>query len=142
MAKSALTVRKTSQFNVVLKDVPGSFADLAQSLQKASVNIQGICRSDSMGKAVTYHLVVDKADAAKKAIGSLGLDFETEDAMAIECSDDRPGVIASVARKLGNANINIENIYASVAGSGGASAFYVCVAKDNFEKAYKLIKDL
>ncbi|MEK7557079.1 MAG: ACT domain-containing protein, partial [Patescibacteria group bacterium] len=88
------------------------------------------------------HLVVDDAEAAKAALEALGKKVSMSEILQFHCSDDRPGVIAAIARKLGDAGINIDNIYYSSIGRGQPAKVYVWVAKENFANALQVSKEL
>ncbi|MEK7556648.1 MAG: hypothetical protein AAB538_01595 [Patescibacteria group bacterium] len=136
---AGLKVKVATQINVTLDNVPGELGRIAEALAAAGVNIEGICRTGSKGEVVTEHMVVDKVEAAKKAIGAQGKDISTEEVLAFHSADSRPGVVAMIAHTLGEARINIENMYAS-AERGKSAVVYVSVARENFKRALEVAR--
>jgi hypothetical protein len=100
---------------VVLDDKPGTLADLGEATGGASINIEGMCATTSGGKG-EIHILVDDPEATRGALQGAGLETSGErDVLVIEV-EDRPGTMAEVARKLGDAGVNIEFAYTTFGG--------------------------
>ncbi len=136
-----VSVKAATQISVTLDNIPGELAKIAAALAEAGVNIEGIGRTVSESK-VKENLVVDNVAAAIKAIEAMGKKVSTDEVLHFYYSNDRPGVIAAIARKLGDDGINIENMYYASTGRGKAAVVYVAVAKESFEKALKLAQEV
>ncbi|TSC86442.1 MAG: ACT domain-containing protein [Parcubacteria group bacterium Gr01-1014_8] len=140
--KRAFEFKVVTQLKVVLDHVPGSLARVAEALQKADINIEGTCNMEGYDETMPLRLVVDKPDAAKKAIEALGEPVTIEQALSFRSLDDKPGFIAAVARKLGDAKINIQSIYHTSSGRGGEATIFISVDKANLERATQLMQSL
>jgi hypothetical protein len=86
---------------------PGALASIAKALGDAGVNIEGYCGVGNGGQGV-IHLLVDDAAGARRALeGSHPVAAERE-ALLVERGEDRPGYLAEIASKLGDAGINVD----------------------------------
>lgn len=134
-------VKQVTQLKVILDHVPGSLARVAEALQKADINIEGACHTEGTDETMPFRLIVDKPDEAKKVIEALGEVVTFEQCLAFRVQGDKPGILARIARTLGDAQINIESIYAS-AGRGSSGTVYISVDPANLERALQLTKSL
>ena len=139
---SSAIVKKESQLTFDLDNVPGTLAKVADALKTAGVSIEGICYTESSEKSQTANLVVDKTEVAKTALEAMGMSVTAGDIVSLEFTEDRPGIIAAVAHMLGDAAVNIENIYTAASGLGKPAKFYVAVAKADFEKALQIAQGM
>lgn len=113
---------------VVLDDKPGALADLGEATGRANINLEGLSGSTSGGKG-ELHLLVEDPDAARQALEDAGIEVSEErDVLVVEV-EDRPGTMAEVARKLGDAGVNIELAYTTFGG------VRIVLGVDDFEKA-------
>jgi hypothetical protein len=100
---------------VVLDDEPGKLADLGDATGNAGINIEGMCATTAAGRG-EIHVLVDAAGPARGAIEGAGMELSGErDVLVVEV-EDRPGTMAEVARKLGDAGVNIELAYTTFGG--------------------------
>ena len=91
---------------VVLKNQPGTLADLGEVLGQAGVNVDGIAGFAIDGQGIA-HLLVEDAAGARKAIEGAGIEVREEaDALVIDVQD-RPGELGKIARKIANAGVNV-----------------------------------
>ncbi len=137
-----VTVKPVTQISVKLTDKPGELANIAEALAAADVSIDGVGVTHSGGKTVIDNLVVDNVPKAKKVLSSRGKRIATSEILKFYCADDRPGVIAAIARKLANGRVNIENAFHASTGRGEKAVFYVAVRPSQFKKALKLAKQI
>jgi hypothetical protein len=100
---------------VVLDDKPGTLADLGEATGKANVNIEGMCATTTGGKG-EIHMLVDDADATREALRGAGIEVSADRDVLVTEVEDRPGTMAEVARKLGDAGVNIEFAYTTFGG--------------------------
>lgn len=105
-----------TELRVTMEDRPGSLAILAEALGKAGVNIEAISADTSGGTGDVRVLVADAA-GARKALEGAGVKVAGEREMAYVDLEDRPGSLATTARKLASQGINVDSIY--VVGSSG-----------------------
>ncbi|HEY6671047.1 MAG TPA: ACT domain-containing protein [Solirubrobacterales bacterium] len=100
---------------VVLDDEPGSLADLGEATGGASINIEGMCATTSGGKG-EIHILVEDPEATRQALQGAVIEVSGDrDVLVVEV-EDRPGTMAEVARKLGDADVNIEFAYTTFGG--------------------------
>jgi hypothetical protein len=101
--------------SVVLDDEPGSLADLGEATGGANINIEGMCATTSGGKG-EIHLLVEEPEATRQALQGARIEVSGDrDVLVVEV-EDRPGTMAEVARKLGDADVNIEFAYTTFGG--------------------------
>jgi hypothetical protein len=104
-----------NDLTVVLDDKPGALASLGEATGGANVNIEGMCATTAGGKG-EIHILVESPAATRKGLEDAGLDVsEDREVLVIEV-ENRPGTMAEVARKLGDAGVNIEFAYATFGG--------------------------
>lgn len=95
---------------VILQDRPGTLATAAEALGKAGVNIEGNCGFPCGGEGV-WHVLVEDAAAARKALQSAGFTVRAErDVLVVEVPD-RPGELGKAARRIANTGANIDLVY-------------------------------
>jgi hypothetical protein len=100
---------------VVLEDRPGELANLGETMGAAEVNIEGMGADVREGRGV-LHLLVTDTQAAREALSGIGIEVQDErDALVVEV-EDRPGTMGEVARKLADAEINLDFAYATFGG--------------------------
>jgi hypothetical protein len=102
---------------VILQDRPGELARLGAATGEAGVNIQGMCAMTGEGRGV-IHLLFDDGDAtmARTALEGAGMGVADEREVLVVDIEDRPGTLGEVARRLGEANVNIELAYTTFGG--------------------------
>ena len=112
--------------SVLLKDHPGTLADLGEALGKAGINIGGICGVPGEGKAIV-HILVQDAAGTRRVLHDVGIHVQGERDVLILDVQDRPGELGKMCRKIANAGVNIDLVYFSVNG--------LVIGVDNLEKA-------
>jgi hypothetical protein len=102
---------------VILQDRPGELARLGDATGEAGLNIQGMCAMTGEGRGV-IHLLFDEGDAmrARTALEAAGMGVADEREVLVVDIDDRPGTLGELARRLGEANVNIELAYTTFGG--------------------------
>ncbi len=112
---------------IVLENRPGTLADLGEALGRAGINVDGMCGFPSEGRGV-IHILVEDAGGARRALEEAGLRVEMErDILLIE-AEDRPGMLGETARKLANAEVNVDLLYK-------ATQTKLVIGVDDLEKA-------
>jgi hypothetical protein len=89
---------------------PGALARVAAAISDAGVNISA---ATCTGPAATaeLHILVKHAEAAKHALGTAGVTVRGEREVVVIEADDRPGVLADLARKVAKAGVNLDLLY-------------------------------
>jgi hypothetical protein len=95
---------------VILADRPGMLGNLGEATGKAGINVEGVCGATEGGQGLIHILVAD-ADATRAALSDAGFEVRGERDVLVVDVEDRPGTMGEVARRLGNAGINIELVY-------------------------------
>ena len=120
-----------TDLTVILEDRPGTLADVGEALGKAGINIEGLCGFPSEGRGV-LHLLVEDGPTARRAIEEAGLQVQSQRQVLILEVEDRPGEFGSICRRIANAGINVDLIYA-------ATDTRLVVGADNLDKARAVI---
>jgi hypothetical protein len=95
---------------VILEDRPGSLGDLGEATGAAGINVEGVCGTTEGGQGV-IHVLVDDAEAARAALSDAGFEIRGERDVLVVDVEDRPGTMGEVARRIGDAGVNIELAY-------------------------------
>ena len=96
--------------SVVIDDLPGSLAQVSETLGNAGINIQGYCSVPFSGKSY-LHILLDDPGNARKALEAIGLQVGQERRVLTVDMEDSPGELGKVARKIANAGVNIDMVY-------------------------------
>jgi len=99
----------TKEFTVLTEDKPRMLAKVCRALADHEVNILALQSFPIRGKFVT-RFIVDKPKATKNVLHSEHLTFTETDIIQAKITH-RPGEIARLASRLGEANININYAY-------------------------------
>ncbi len=132
------SVETASQLAVFLANRPGALARVCEALANAEINIQALATSDTVDHTVV-RMVVSDPTKALMLLGEAGvLALETE-VLTIETASE-PGVLAKIAERLAEANLNIE--YAYLAGGRMAEKGLIILRPSDVEKARRVLQDL
>lgn len=89
-----------------------ALADMGEALGRAGINIDGICGVTAAGRG-EIHILVEDADAARSALGDAGIEVGPDVGVVTMSFEDRPGELGAMARRVADADTNIELIYIS-----------------------------
>ncbi|MGH3846650.1 MAG: hypothetical protein ACRDS0_35310 [Pseudonocardiaceae bacterium] len=117
-------------YTVELKNQPGELAHLCEILGRNDINIE--VGGTTMGDHGTVYFTVSDEVAAEAAMEGAGIEYASYRALRVRCAD-RPGEAAKFARKLANADVNVEWLL-PVSICQGELEFAVCV--DRIDDAY------
>ncbi|MFH1227973.1 MAG: ACT domain-containing protein [Planctomycetota bacterium] len=131
-------MRIVKQFAITAVNKPGILANVAQSLAEKKVNILALIISDSVELGV-LRIVVDKADIARPILTKLFSEVTETDVLLVDMPN-RPGTLAHVAEKLGQAHININYAYATTGAMGGQTTVILKVQYP--EKAMDVLREI
>jgi hypothetical protein len=115
-----------TDLTIALEDRPGVLAELGEALGAAAINIEGFCGYASGGQGIV-HLLVDDAEPARGALQSAGFAVQDERDVIVVDVEDRPGALGVVARRIANADVNLNLAYL-------ATNTRVVVGADDLEK--------
>jgi hypothetical protein len=93
-----------------IENTPGALADVAAAISDAGVNIAA-ATCIGPGDRAELHILVPHAEAAKHllAISHVGVTRERE--VVVVNVEDRPGVLADLARRVARAGVNLDLVY-------------------------------
>ena len=157
-----------TEISLFLENVPGELGKLGTMLSEAGINIDALTIQDaseyvrelfkargktlkrvapaasygSMQKDSADHalirLLVEDTDKAIDILSREGYVFDIMPVIAIEI-DNKPGMLAKMAKKFGEEGININYVYGSALPSGEKSLFVFCPA--DIELAARIFED-
>ena len=115
---------------VVLKHEPGTLADMGESLGKMGINIEGLCGFPLKNEAF-IHILVEDETTTRWALEEAGFEVRAiREVLVVNLGQSvgRPGTGGKMARKIGDAGVNIDLIYF-------AENNRLVLGVDNLEKA-------
>ncbi len=104
-----------ADLTVILRNVPGTIADLGEAAGNAGVNLIGACGFECGGEGVMHVLVEDGA-AARRAFEEAGMEVRAEREVLVADVQDRPGGLGRVARSVADAGVNVDLVYLTADG--------------------------
>src|SRR2546426_555680 len=122
------------QIDMEVPDRPGELAKLAAILGEAGINIDAI-GAESAGGRSYVSLIVNQPMQAREAIMKSGYTCSMRTVLVVRL-DDKPGALAALARKLGDAGVDV--VSAIHLGTVGGHA-QVALGVDNLERARSLV---
>jgi hypothetical protein len=107
-------VNMATEFTILTEDRPGSLADLAEVLAKSAINIVAIHATPCPTSGIVQ-FITSNSDATVAAFGEARIDYTVREVLLLTPMD-QPGLLARLARALGNADININSLYVTMGG--------------------------
>jgi len=102
---------------LILDNQPGELARLGEVTGAAGVNIDGFAAFTGEGRGVVHVLVSDDVlDIARDAFTAAGMPIADEREVFVVNVADEPGALGEVARRLADANVNIDLAYTTFGG--------------------------
>lgn len=92
-------------YTVELKNQPGELAHLCEALGHGGINIE--VSGSTMGDHGTVYFTVNDEPATAAVMEGAGIEYAEHPALKVTCAD-QPGEAAKFARKLANADVNVE----------------------------------
>jgi hypothetical protein len=126
----------TKEFTVLMEDRPSTLGKVCQALAERGVNILALQSFPIGGKTVT-RFIVDNPTTAKTVLDSERLTYVATEIVHAKIAH-RPGEIARVASRLGEANININYAYCGL--EPGTNAPLVFFGVSDVEKAAPILE--
>jgi len=100
-----------TDLTLYLDDQPGELARVGDVLGEAGANIEGLCALTSGGGQAEVHILVQDPTPAFEALQRAGIKIAAEEEVIVLPVEDRPGMLGEVARKLGDAAVNLTTAY-------------------------------
>jgi hypothetical protein len=122
--------------SIQLTNHPGDLARVAQALGRRGVNIKALA-AISVGSTATARILPDDIVVARSALEAASIRF-TEGEVHLVLLENKPGVLANVTNRLGDAGINLEALYVT----GIADDLVeLAIVSDNPKKAKKILEE-
>jgi hypothetical protein len=115
------------EFTVFTEDRPGTLGNVCRALADRNVNILGLQSFPIGGKSVT-RLIVDNPTTARAVLEGERLTCTEAEVVQVKLPH-KPGEIARVASRLGQANININYAYCGLEPATNAPLVFFGVAE-------------
>ncbi|MFZ5797938.1 MAG: ACT domain-containing protein [Thermodesulfobacteriota bacterium] len=122
---------RVEQIAVFLENKSGRLAEITSVLAANQINIRALSVADTADFGI-LRLIVDKVDAAKKALKDNGFTVGKTNVVAVEVPD-RSGGLAGVLKVIEAVGLNVEYMYAFVNKSGENAV--LIFRFDNMDKA-------
>lgn len=100
---------------VILRDSPGTLADLCELLAEGGINIEGISVTTYKGEC-PIHILVDDAGRAREILEANWMEIIGEREVFLVEITDQVGALGKISRRLADNDINIEVIYLTITG--------------------------
>jgi len=126
------------EFTVFLEDRAGTLGNLCQSLADCGVNILALHSFPFGGKSIT-RFIVDNPGAAKTALEGKRLTLTLTDVLLLKVAN-RPGEIARIAARLGEANININYAYCGLEAGTNTPLVFFGVSESEVGRAAQILE--
>lgn len=122
------------QIDVVVPDRPGELGKLASLLGGAGININAISAESGGGRSY-MSLVVEQPARARAALKQAGYECSERTVVVVRL-EDKPGSLADLARRLGEAGVNITSVIHLETVAGNAQ---LAIGVDDMAKARGLV---
>lgn len=120
---------------VIVKHKPGSLADMGKILGKNNINIEGLCGFPQKDEGI-IHILVEDDTTTRWILEDAGFEVRAvRDVIVFDIGNiaGKPGTGGKMARKIGNAGVNIDLIYL-------AENNRIVIGVDNLDKAHEALK--
>jgi hypothetical protein len=122
------------QLDIEVPDRPGELGKLAAILGAAKINIEAISGESAGGRSYVS-LIVSQPVQAREALMKNGYVCTNRTVLVVRL-DDKPGALAALAKKLGDAGVDVVSLIHL--GTVGGQA-QIALGVDNLEKARSLV---
>lgn len=129
---------KAKQITAWVESTPGTLGRIAKALGDAKVNITALSASGTAGES-PIRLQVSSPARAKKVLQGLGIRTTEEEVLRVTLAD-KPGTLAEVGARLGQAGVNVE--YAFATSPKGGKKVDVVLAVSDLAGAAKVLRGL
>lgn len=94
-----------------LEHRPGALADMGEALGRADVSIEG-GGAFALGDQGVAHFLVEDSPRARAALQAAGIEVLADrEVLNVQLDQEMPGQLGAIARRIGDAGINIEVVY-------------------------------
>ena len=119
-----------TDLTVILEHRPGELARLAEITGEVGVSIRGLAAFTGEGRGVVHLLLDDEVVArCREALEQTGIGIADQREVLVVDIEDRPGALGELARRLADANVNVELAYTIFGG------IKIVIATDDLQSA-------
>jgi hypothetical protein len=93
-----------------IENTPGALAQVAAAISDAGVNIAAVT-CVGPGERAELHILVPHAEAAKHSLAISHVAVTREREVVVVDTEDRPGVLADLTRKIARGGVNLDLVY-------------------------------
>jgi hypothetical protein len=93
-----------------IENKPGALAEVAAAISDAGVNIAA-ATCVGPGERAELHILVPHGEAAKHSLAISHVAVTREREVVVVDVEDRPGVLADLARKIARASVDLDLVY-------------------------------
>ena len=122
--------------SIQLTHHPGDLARVAQALARRGTNIRALAVV-SVGDHAIARIIPDDIEVARRAFKEANIRFEESEVHTV-LLENRPGELATVTNRLGDAGVNLEALYFTGITDDLVEIAIIC---DNPKKAKKLLEE-
>ncbi len=122
--------------SIQLTHHPGDLARVAQALARRGTNIRALAVV-SVGDHAIARIIPDDIEVARSAFQAANIRFEESEVHTV-LLENRPGELATVTNRLGDAGVNLEALYFTGITDDLVEIAIIC---DNPKKAKKLLEE-
>ncbi len=122
--------------SIQLTHHPGDLARVAQALARRGANIRALAVV-SVGGDVIARIIPDDIEVARRAFREANIRFEESEVHTV-LLENKPGELATVTNRLGDARVNLEALYVTGITDDLIEIAIVC---DNPKKAKKVLEE-
>lgn len=123
--------------SIQLTNHPGDLSRVAQALARRGVNIKALAAM-TIGGVAMVRILPDDIVVARSAFEAANIRF-TESEVHLVLLENKPGVLATITDRLGDAGINLDALY--VTGIAD-DLMELAIVSDNPKKAKKILEEL
>ncbi len=91
------------------EDRPGQLAKAIEAIAKVGINIDGYAEVEGI-----LHVLTKDAAATRRALESAGFQIHDEQQVVVVDVEDRPGVAASIFKRIADADVNVHFSYVTM----------------------------
>jgi len=136
-SNSPYDCRRWRQLSVFLEDRPGTLGEVCRILGEAGINIWALTLAEGVSHGY-LRMIVDTPDRAIEILRNSGYLYFEKEVLLLELAN-QPGGLAAVARRWGEAGVNIEYCYC--ASSPRVPVGLVVVKTDDPDRAIAVLQD-
>ena len=122
--------------SIQLTNHPGDLGRVAQALARRGVNIKALAAM-TVGGVAMVRILPDDIVVARSAFEAANIRF-TEGEVHLVLLENKPGVLATITERLGEAGINLDALY--VTGIAD-DLMELAIVSDNPKKAKKILEE-